>query len=118
PAQSDNDDNFIPVGARNRRAKRNVNNTVVGRNESRVLDIIANLKWVHLSYFNTTVSSENIMSYVHEHAAIDKSDLRCYALVKKDAEINGLRRVSFKLGVANKYYGKIFDTSLWQEDIR
>lgn len=109
--------NFIAV-MRKKNKKRHADNIVVGRKTSSELHVIAQTKWIHLSSFSPNVSEENIIDYVHSHANIDKKHLLCYKLVKKDAETANLKRISFKLGVAEQYLENILDPSLWQEYVR
>lgn len=44
--------------------------------------------------------------------------MECYKLVKKDAELNDLKRVNFKLGISPCFYKDVVNPELWPTDIR
>lgn len=106
--------NWIRVGKNNRRKQI----SVVGSSLNSDLDVAIRMKWLHLSSFLPSVTAESIIDYVMKHAGIDKHQLSCYKLVKKDTPIDSLKRINFKLGVANAYYEKLLSPDLWPADVK
>lgn len=98
--------------------KRKGRRVVFGVNTNSELDVIVNKKWVHLSSFKPSVTTDQILNYVEKYANVTKNHLVCYKLVKKDADVNALTRISFKLGVSAGYYNELFKPSLWPSDVR
>ncbi|XP_017472424.1 PREDICTED: uncharacterized protein LOC108363543, partial [Rhagoletis zephyria] len=74
-------------------------NVVVGRNENNDLGVFSRFKWLHLSSFKPTVSEVDIINYVSNQVIVDKQQIACYKLVKKDTNETALKYINFKLGV-------------------
>lgn len=105
---------------RQRHNQTHVNQTlVVGTSDSGELDVAdvapvrRRFKWLHVSSFRNTVSAANIIDYVVKHANIDEKLVACYKLVKKDADMDSLNYVNFKLGVSGDDYKKVLKPELW-----
>lgn len=99
---------------KNRNKKRNI---VVGQNDNEELDVIIRRKFVHLSSFKPCVTEEKIMSYVEKHLGVSKDCLVCFKLVKKDTDIDTLKKINFKLGISADSYSKLFTPSLWPSNV-
>lgn len=82
------------------------------------LEVVATKKWIHISKFKPTVSCDQIINYIAANSNIDKANIECYKLVKKDANLSELKSVNFKLGVVSSFYNDIFNSKLWPTDIR
>lgn len=100
------------------RRRRNRQPALIGTNTSTELEVVVQKKWVHLSSFKSTVSSEQIKDYVEKNTEFGKHHLECYKLVKKDVDISSLKKVNFKLGVSPCFYEEILNSKLWPTDIR
>lgn len=100
------------------RRKKKKGPIVFGANSSDELDVIAQKRWIHLSSFKPTVTCEQIINYVEKNADIGKNHMVCYKLVKKDADLNLMKRISFKLGISHCFYTEILKSELWPTDIR
>ncbi|XP_067629548.1 uncharacterized protein [Eurosta solidaginis] len=90
---------------------------VSGNNNNAELDVFVPYKWIHLSSFKPSVTEEKIVKYISEHIKIDASALACFKLVRRDADINSLVRVSFKVRVLSADYNKLFDAALWPSNV-
>lgn len=113
--------NDIPVNNLewvNVQARRKRKCIIFGDNNNKDLDVIADKKWVHLSYFKPSVTVENIVNYISKNAKIGLNHLECYKLVKKGADMNKLRKLSFKIGITAEYYNEILNPSLWPVDVK
>lgn len=99
-------------------SKRNRKNDMCGDNNNNELEVIANTKWIHLSSFKPTVTVDKIINYVTKYSNIDKNHLECYKLVKKGANLNELKRISFKLGICPEFYNELCKPSLWPDEVR
>lgn len=102
----------------NRRKKPKKNKFIVGDSNNAELEVAVRTKWVHLSSFKPTVSAEDITNYVSKHLDVDKSLISCYKLVKKDASLETLRYVNFKLGVPSAFYNTLLEPKLWTCDVK
>lgn len=91
---------------------------VFGSNVNTELDVIVKKKWVHLSSFKSTVTEDCIVSYVSKHLNIDKDNLVCYKLIKKDTSVDGLKFINFKLGINPIFYAELFKPDLWTAAIK
>lgn len=100
------------------RRKHTKRRAVVGMNTNSELDVVTNKKWVHLASFKPTVTVDRIISYVSDHLKVDKDNISCYSLVKKDVPTENLKYVNFKLGVDPKLYNELFKPELWTANIK
>lgn len=91
---------------------------VFGQNNNSELAVALKFKWVHLSSFKPSVTEENIISYVMKHLKIDKEQLVCYKLVKKEKSMDDLKYVNFKLGITSAHYEGLFNPQLWSSAIK
>lgn len=48
-----------------------------------------------------------------KHFGIANIHISCFKLVKKDALLNELNSVNFKIGVSPALYNKLLDANLW-----
>lgn len=117
------DDNMQPmqkqfdwIDVQRRRRKKGP--VVVGVNESEDLDVVIQKKWVHLSSFKATVTSDEIIQYVEKSTEIGKQHMECYKLVKKDVDVRELKRVNFKLGISPSFYNELLKPENWPSGIR
>lgn len=95
-----------------KRQKQNKQILVVGTNANADLDVSIRSKWLHLSSFANSVTEDNILDYVVNHAGVPKNSLMCHKLVKKDTPISTLKRVNFKLGVPETLYEKLLNSDI------
>lgn len=93
-------------------------NVVIGSKSSKDLDVVIPKKWLHLSSFKPTVSADDIIKYVTKHSGITKDSLACYNLLKKDAQIDSLKKINFKIGVTSDLYDKLLCPDLWPNDVK
>lgn len=100
------------------KSKRKMKRSIFGANENNDLDVIANKKWIHLSSFKSSVTVEQILNYIWKYSNIGKDKIDCYKLVKKDANLNELKKISFKIGVNAEIYKEIYKPSLWPANVR
>lgn len=100
------------------RRKKNNRMFVIGKNSTNELDVIARRKWVHISSFKPTVTEDQILSYVEKSIDIARNHLLCRKLVKKDANVDEIRRVSFKLGISADFYSMLFKPEIWPSDVK
>lgn len=117
------EDNTQPVQKANdwvrvQRRRRNRQPVIHGSNISDELEVVAQKKWVHLSSFKSNVTSDQIISYVEQHTEFGKEHMDCYKLVKKDTDVNLLKKVNFKLGISPCFYDEILNSKLWPTGIR
>ena len=101
-----------------RRKKKMQSSALVGERKNVNLDVVVTKKWVHVSSFKPNVSHESIINYVNENAGIPKEHIVCCKLIKRNADLEKLTKISFKLGVSPHYYDKITQPSLWPVDVR
>lgn len=106
------------VNVTKKKKRNNKRNVVVGQSDNNELNVIARMRWVHLSSFKPTVTEDEIISYVTKHVNVDSQMLSCYKLVKKDVNVNDLKRINFKLGIASAYYDELFKPTLWTSEVR
>ncbi|XP_036346581.1 uncharacterized protein LOC118755884 [Rhagoletis pomonella] len=90
---------------------------VVGTNANDDLNVAVQYKWLHLSSFATTVTTENIIEYVANHASVSKKALACYMLVKTNTQLSTLKRINFKLGVPLSSYERILSADIWPVNV-
>ncbi|XP_059225889.1 uncharacterized protein LOC131997968 [Stomoxys calcitrans] len=113
----DNDDavfeaNVLPNSnwVRVQRRRKRKDKVIYGENNTtNELDVVISKKWVHISSFKPSVTSEHITDFIQKNANIAKSNMECYVLVKKDVDINSLKRVNFKLGVTSNHYDDVIN---------
>nr|AMS38376.1 hypothetical protein [Bactrocera tryoni] len=106
----------LKVSTRNKKSP--ATSTVVGVNANVDLDVVIPKKWIHLSAFKSSVTEEDIISFVVKHANVDREHLLCYKLIKKDTDINNLKRINFKLGVSPSFFNAVFSSSVWPSGIK
>ncbi|XP_017470558.1 PREDICTED: extracellular matrix-binding protein EbhA-like [Rhagoletis zephyria] len=92
-------------------------NVVVGRNENNDLGVFSPLKWLHLSSFKPTVSEVDIINYVSKQVIVDKQQIACYKLVKKDTNETSLKYINFKLGVPEDVYFNLLKPEIWPTNV-
>lgn len=68
----------------------------VGENVSNA--VVVKKKFLHISSFIPSVTTDQILNYVEKNAKIDKQHLECTRLVKKDVDVTSLKHVNFKIG--------------------
>lgn len=100
-----------------RRRKRRNRVIAVGENESTDLGVVLKKKYVHISSFQTSVTAEQIISYIEKNTEIGKHHIECTLLVKKDVDVKSLKHVNFKVGVSPCFYADLTKPSLWPTDI-
>lgn len=98
--------------------KRRHKRVVFGDNSNSELEVATNRKWVHVSSFKPNVTVDQILEYVEKHANVAKTNMECYKLVKKDADLNAMKRVSFKLGISPGFYNELFKPSVWPAEVQ
>lgn len=96
-----------------RRRKRRNRIVAVGDNDNNDLDVVVKKKFLHVSSFKPSVTSEQIISYIEKHTDIDKHHLECTRLVKKGTDETTLKHVNFKVGVSPSFYNELIKPSLW-----
>ncbi|XP_075158149.1 uncharacterized protein LOC142231426 [Haematobia irritans] len=89
--------------ASNRRHNKRV---IYGDNAAGELEVVSNKKWVHISFFKPNVTAEQILNYVVKHTSIDMNNMECYKLVKKDADLSAIKRISFNKSTAISFFSK------------
>ncbi|XP_017494309.1 PREDICTED: uncharacterized protein LOC108382447 [Rhagoletis zephyria] len=92
-------------------------NVVVGRNENNDLGVFSRFKWLHLSSFKPTVSEVDIINYVSNQVIVDKQQIACYKLVKKDTNETALKYINFKLGVPEHVYFNLLKPEIWPTNV-
>lgn len=90
----------------------------VGKNNSQELDVAVPHKVLHISSFNPTVKGKNIVEYITVHTGLQKEKYSYFALVKKDADMSRLRKISFILVVNSNSYSLMRDPTLWPTHVR
>lgn len=90
----------------------------IGENSNTELDVVLKKKWVHISSLKPSVSENTIIDYVSRHLNIGKEHLECFKLVKKDASLENLKYINFKLGISSDYYNDLLSPSLWPSNVR
>lgn len=103
-----NNSGWINVNRRKRKKQ-----IIVGNNSNKDLEVINSKKWVHLSSFKSNVTVEQVLDYIAKKACIGKINLECYKLVKMNADLNALSKISFKVGISAGLYKELFKSSLW-----
>lgn len=106
--------NAINKKNKNKKKKRNI---VVGQSDNDELEVIVRRKFVHLSSFKPSVTEEQIISYVKKHLNVVNDHIVCFKLVKKDTDLNSLKRINFKLGVSPDIFSQLFKSSLWPSSV-
>lgn len=101
-----------------RKRKRRNRAVVVGSNVTEELDVVVKKKFVHIAGFKPSVTTDQIVNFVNKHTNVDKQHLVCTRLTKKDADINLLTHVNFKVGVTERFYDELMKASLWPTSIR
>ncbi|XP_017462235.1 PREDICTED: uncharacterized protein LOC108355596 [Rhagoletis zephyria] len=91
---------------------------IIGSNNNKELSVISQQKWLHVASFSTNVTAANIISYVSKHADIDAKFLNCYLRIKKDANLDELRKVNFKLGVSECFNDKLLNADIWPANVK
>ncbi|XP_036347464.1 uncharacterized protein LOC118756833 [Rhagoletis pomonella] len=89
---------------------------VVGRNVLSTELEVAVKKWLHISSFKPHISSvtaDDVISYVAKHFGIENKYISCFILVKKGISVTDLDSVNFKLGVSSSFYNTLLDANLW-----
>lgn len=100
------------------RRKRRQRFIAVGDNESSDLAVVPIKKYLHISSFEPSVTTEQIIQYIEKKTEIGKHHFQCTRLVKKDIDIKTLKHVNFKLSVPQCFYDEIVKPSLWPVGIR
>lgn len=119
PQQNINGDLSEFVTVRQKKHKKPKKPKVVyGDNDGNDLDVVTRNKWVHLSSFKSSVTENDIVSYVEKRLNISKEHLSCYKLVKKGTPSEEIKFINFKLGISPAYYNELLNPSLWQSNIR
>lgn len=103
------------VKRKNKNKKRKV---IVGQSNNSELDVIVQRKWVHLSSFKPTVTEDNIKMYVAKRIKINIEDIACFRLIKKDVNLEDVKKLNFKLGVSSEFYNELFDPRIWPSNIK
>ncbi|XP_055838699.1 uncharacterized protein LOC129906796 [Episyrphus balteatus] len=74
---------------------------------------LPNIKWLHLSRFDKNTKSSDIVDSISQKTNIPKEELKCYALIKKDADLSTLKFITFKLSVPTHKLSLVLDPSVW-----
>lgn len=90
---------------------------IAGCNASSELEVAPRIKWLHLSSFLNSVTTDNIIAYVSKHTTIDSSLISCHMLVKKNVVVKTLKRVNFKIGVPSSHYESLLNSAIWPADV-
>lgn len=77
------------------------------------LEIVEKLSWIHVSNFSPTTTEDAIIKYTADKFKVSTKDIKCFKLVKKDANLDLLRFVSFKLGLPSSFLKNVFEPSNW-----
>lgn len=101
-----------------RRRRRRNRILAVGENVSNDLAVVVKKKFLHISSFNPSVTTDQILNYVEKNAKIDKQHLECTRLVKKDVDVTSLKHVNFKIGVSPSFYDELIKPTVWPINIK
>ncbi|XP_017477340.1 PREDICTED: uncharacterized protein LOC108367261 [Rhagoletis zephyria] len=87
--------------------------TIAGSSSNSELKVADSMKWLHLSSFQPSVTADDIIEYVSNHANISKGQHLCNHLIKNNVDHNSIRRVNFKLGAPSSFYANLMSADLW-----
>ncbi|KAI8115986.1 hypothetical protein CVS40_11874 [Lucilia cuprina] len=104
------------INVHRRRRKNRI--IAVGENNSNDLEVIIKNKYLHVSSFKPSVTTEQIINFIEKNTQIPKNHLECTRLVKKDADESILKHVNFKIGVSPHFYDEIIKPTLWPVNIK
>lgn len=71
------------------------------------------MKWIHLSRFLPSTTSDRIVNHISAKINLDKELIKCFPLIKKDVDTSTLKFINFKLGVPSDMLGQILDPAIW-----
>ncbi|XP_070137141.1 uncharacterized protein [Drosophila bipectinata] len=92
-------------GADPRKKRINPNRRIVGQAPSCAqLQVLPTLKYLHVGKFASSTQPDALCKFVADKLNVEPSDLACARLIKKDADINALKFVNFKLGVPEQNF--------------
>lgn len=70
-------------------------------------------KFLFVSNMHRSVETDAIIKHVCDKLKVEKTQVLCHKLVKRDADISGFRFVSFKVGVERELFEKINNFHFW-----
>lgn len=74
---------------------------------------------IYVSRVSTTVTPDKMISYVEKHTDMKKNiNFKCSLLVKKDADLNNLTFVSYKIDVTDEFMDQLMQESFWPKGIQ
>lgn len=68
---------------------------------------------VHLQHLDKYTSVEAILKHSSNILSISQNEMKCFKLIKKDADLNALKSVSFLLILPSTFYKKISNKKHW-----
>lgn len=104
------------INVRGRRRRNRV--IAVGDNNSNDLDVVVRKKYLHVSSFKPSVTTDLIINFIEKNTQISKNHIECTRLVKKDADESTLKYVNFKIGVSPHFYNDIIKPNVWPMNIK
>lgn len=73
-------------------------------------------KFLYVSNMHRSVEPDAIIEHVSERLKVERSDVLCRKLVKRNADLSGFRFISFKVGVELELFDKINNIHFWPVD--
>ncbi|KAH8344597.1 hypothetical protein KR067_001013, partial [Drosophila pandora] len=102
-----------------RNKRNNPNRRIVGQAPSCAqLQVMPSLKYLHIGKFATATQPEALCKFVADKLHLDPSDVACARLIKKDADINALKFVNFKLGIPEQHFPAVFNDDFWPMSVK
>jgi len=111
--------NFIQVRNKRRRNNNKPNKHVVAvAPNAEDLHVLPTKNFLHVGKFATDTEPNSVLKYVSTKLKVDASSLTCVKLVKKDFVVTTLKFVSFKLGIPDQLYDKVFKNDFWPNSVK